>query len=138
MPFQDAIDLAVDYGLPLAALVLFSIALLFKRKRKRNGVELEGAALLVPGYQLDAALDELEAVRTARNTREHQIRTEAANQVAYVEARRVEERAARLAADERLDQALALVREQGKTLDELRIDVARLTGIRRPSGRDDA
>jgi hypothetical protein len=130
----ETLAFAKEWGAPLAALVLFAIALLFKRKRKRDGIEIEGAPLLVPGWQLDAAADELVAVRKARSDFEHHIRTEAAAQVAYVEARRAEERAARMASDERLGTALEIVREQGRTLDELRIDVARLTGTRRPTG----
>ena len=128
-----------EFGLPLAGLVAFASAILLKRKRKRDdGREVEGAALLVPGYQLDDARDELDALRASHSQREFEIRSEAANQIAYVEARRVEERAARLAADERLAAAVELVRAQGQTLDELRIDVARLTGIRRPGGGGDA
>jgi hypothetical protein len=120
------------FGLPIIVLAL----LIFRRPGKRRvatGEELPSSPFLVPGATLDDSISEMNAVRHARNEREHEIRSEAAKQIAFSETLRIEERDARIAGDKRLEEALRVMREQGDAMQELRVDVARLTGSRTPT-----
>lgn len=78
--------------------------------------------------EIDRQTDELDAGRKARVAKEQEIRAECDARVAYVEARRKEERDGRIAAEKRVTMLTEATREITGLLQDVRVEIARGSG----------
>lgn len=106
MDWPAVASVAREWGLPLAFLIGLGLLMLKKRgKRKRwDGEQVDTAAYLVTGSQLDEARDLLE-----RQDHEHladlqELKDRHIREITYVDARRTEEREGRIAAERRVSE----------------------------------
>jgi hypothetical protein len=134
MDLDALLRLIGQVGLAVAGVAGLWYAVLVGRKDREGKPR---SALLVPGWQHDAALTETERVRAAYETRLADAQRDQAARQAEWRRLRDEERARAAEADLRLSASTAVLRELVTVVGEARIEVARLAGVSAGATRGD-
>lgn len=132
MNLDALLELLGQLGLAVGATVALFYAVLVGR-RDRDG--RPRSALVVPGWQHDAALAETERIRQAYEARLLDTQREADARQAEWRRLRDEERVRAAEADERLSASTAVLRELVTVIHEARTEVARLAGVTAGTGQ---
>jgi hypothetical protein len=134
MDVDALLRLIGQVGLALTGVAALWYAILVGRKDRSGNPR---SALLVPGWQHDAALAETERLRAAYEARLVDAHREQDARQAEWRRLRDEERARATEADLRLSASTAVLRELVTVVGEARIEVARLAGVSAGATRGD-